>query len=450
MATLHSSIAGAQSSSRPPVSGTISIASTVSLTSPISENAVPTGPYLTNLGRTTLGSLAGSQAASASLAANGTDGSPSVTFLTGAQPGTTLAGNSSITLSATASSTTASEPPPQNTQPCNNYPEFCTRKYSNITMVAAHNSPFVRPGNAASNQNLPVEDQLNDGVRFVQAQIQFPTNASAPGGPGPHFCHTSCDILDAGPIADWLGRVKAWVAAHPYDVVTVLLGNGNYSDPALYAPHIEASGLVQYAYVPPVFPMRLDDWPTLAEMILTGKRVVLFLDYMADQARFPYLLDQFSQMWETPFDPVDRTFPCVVQRPPDLPDDEARARLYMANHNLNAEVNLNVGGQKVSILVPATSLLNETNNATGFGSAGAAAAGCRDKWGRAPNFLNVDYYDAGGFPGSVFAAAAAMNGVTYSRPCCGGTKNAGVRMTGGGPAKVLAVVAAAIAVSLAF
>jgi hypothetical protein len=32
-------------------------------------------------------------------------------------------------------------------------------------MVVAHNSPFVRPHNAASNQVLGVETQLNDGIR---------------------------------------------------------------------------------------------------------------------------------------------------------------------------------------------------------------------------------------------------------------------------------------------
>jgi hypothetical protein len=32
-------------------------------------------------------------------------------------------------------------------------------------MVVAHNSPFVRTHNAASNQVYPVLDQLNDGVR---------------------------------------------------------------------------------------------------------------------------------------------------------------------------------------------------------------------------------------------------------------------------------------------
>lgn len=192
----------------------------------------------------------------------------------------------------------------------------------------------------------------------------------------------------------------------------------------MYVPYIQESGLTRYVYTPPVVPMNLTDWPTLSEMILKGQRVVMFLDYNANQTAYPWLLDEFSQLWETPFDPVDQKFPCTVQRPPDLPADQAKARMYMANHNLNVEVN----AFGASILVPAVSVLNRTNNVNGSGSLGEAAEGCRDDWGRAPNFLNVDYYNYGGFPGSVFEVAARMNNVSYDRAsCCGTVQNQGER-----------------------
>lgn len=191
----------------------------------ISEVQTPTGPYQSPTTQVTLGTDMGSMdnGATSMASDNATSRSTiqstseTVTFLTGsAVSTTTLAGNFS------SSSTSSATPQVTNTQPCNNYPEFCNRKYSNITHVACHNSPFVTPNNLAANQQYDVTAQLNDGVRFIQAQIQWPT-----GGNEPHFCHTSCDILDAGPITDWLTQVKNWVASHPYDVVTVLLGNGN-------------------------------------------------------------------------------------------------------------------------------------------------------------------------------------------------------------------------------
>ena len=88
----------------------------------------------------------------------------------------------------------------------------------------------------------------------------------------------------------------------------------------------------------------------------------------------------------------------------------------MANHNLNTEIPL--GGS--SLLVPTTTLLNETNAVSGYGSLGLSARDCRSQWGRAPNFLLVDYYEMGNFEGSVFEVAAEMNGVEYDpSKCCG-------------------------------
>ncbi|KAI1284005.1 PLC-like phosphodiesterase [Xylaria sp. FL0933] len=340
-----------------------------------------------------------------------TTSTDTVTLLTGsARTTTTLSGNFSTTVTPTPSST--------NTQPCNNYVEFCTRKYSNITEVACHNSPFLTPNNIAANQQYDVTQQLDDGVRFLQAQIQWPSNDTKP-----HFCHTSCDILDAGPITDWLTTVKDWVARHPFDVVTILLGNGNYSTPSLYVPYIEQSGILRYVYTPPYVPMNVSSWPTLTDMILSGGRVVMFMDYMANQTEYPWLLDEFSQMWETPFDPVDNSFPCDVSRPPNLAPPDAENRLSLINHNLNTDLSI-LG---VDLLVPARTELNITNNANGTGSLGLSADKCLQQLGRPPNFLNVDYYNYGGFPGSVFEVAARMNNVTYNRPCCGVTTSGGIK-----------------------
>ncbi|KAL6866167.1 hypothetical protein ACO1O0_002272 [Amphichorda felina] len=355
----------------------------------------PTGPYSKYTSRITLGDPSDETITG------------SFTFTEGLSATETL--SSAETPVANATDTT-DKPEPTNTQPCNNYVDLCTRKYSNITNVGCHNSPFVRPGNTGSNQELPVKAQLDDGVRFLQAQIQWPVNGTVP-----HFCHTSCDLLDAGPITDWLGEVTDWVSKHPYDVVTILLGNGNYSKPSLYEPYLRESGIVKYAYEAPYLPMTRDDWPTLENLILRGKRVIMFLDYNADQTQFPWLLDQFAHVWETPFDPVDREFPCDVQRPPDLKPETARNRLTLMNHNLNVEFNV----FDTSLLVPAVSLLNETNNATGYGSLGAAARKCQSQWGHPPTYLNVDYYNYGDPPGSVFEVAAQMNNVTYKWDCCG-------------------------------
>ena len=160
--------------------------------------------------------------------------------------------------------------------------------------------------------------------------------------------------------------------------------------------------------------MAITDWPTLGSMILKGKRVLFFMDYNANQTAVPYVLDEFSQMWETPFDPTNRSFPCTVQRPPGLLPKDAQERLYMTNHNLNFDIS--ILGE--SLLVPNIPLLNVTNsNSTAFGALGLTTQQCNDTWSYPPKFLNVDYYNVGN--GSVFEVAAKYNNVTYNRACCG-------------------------------
>ncbi|KAI9857599.1 MAG: hypothetical protein M1813_008191 [Trichoglossum hirsutum] len=319
---------------------------------------------------------------------------------------TTTTSSSTVTgSSSSVSSTSSAAPTPTSTQPCNGYLEFCERQYSNITEVCAHNSPFNIRGNLFSNQELNVTAQLNDGIRMLQGQVHNQ-------GGTLHFCHTKCDFIDAGPISDYLSNVTKWLQANPNEVVTILMGNSDGQPPTSFQEHIKKAGLEPFAYVPPKIPMGLNDWPTLSSMISSGKRAVIFLDYGADQGSVPYILDQFSQLWETPFSPTNRSFPCEPDRPPGLKSDQASARMYMANHNLNVEIKVD----KLDVLLPAVAELTFMNGADGAGSLGEMQNTCLTRWNRAPNFLLVDYYDIGG--GSVFRVAADANKVPYNKKCC--------------------------------
>lgn len=188
-----------------------------------------------------------------------------------------------------------------------------------------------------------------------------------------HFCHTSCDLLDAGLVEDYLSTVVDWLHQRPNEVVSIILGNGDFVAADSFVGPIARSGVLPFLYVPPNTPMALDDWPTLADMIQAGRRVVLFLDYKADQRAVPYLLDQFSQLWETPFSPTDLAFPCTLDRPPSLDSEGASTRLYLANHNLNTEVHFG----DLDILIPNLLLIGQTNSDAGAGSLGEMAQNCQ-------------------------------------------------------------------------
>ncbi|KAF1834345.1 PLC-like phosphodiesterase [Decorospora gaudefroyi] len=341
-----------------------------------------------------------------------------VTAIVGLSPSTD-------TTDGSASTTSAAHPRPTNTRPCNGYVEFCQRKISNISMVVAHNSPFVRLHNAASNQAYPVLNQLNDGIRGLQFETQKPNASSSI-----RLCHTSCDLLDMGTLESYLATVKTWLDKNPYEVIAIMMGNNNGLSTRIpatdYIAPFHASGIQNYLWTPPSPTLNLPDWPTLSHLILTNKRVITMLDYGAHPPTVPWLLPEFNYQWQTPFSPTDPAFPCTQHRPPNQPDPVSRNRMYMLNHNLNIQLRILPG--QAPILLPAYSLLDQVNAVAGNGSLGRSVKECEALWGRPPNWILVDYYNCGSFNGSVFEVAARANRVPFwDRACCGSGLVSGAR-----------------------
>ena len=234
------------------------------------------------------------------------------------------------------------------------------------------------------------------------------------------LCHTSCDLLDVGTLESYLATVKGWLDSHPNEVIAIMMDNNNGQSTRILATDyilpFQASGIAKHLWTPPSPSMNLASWPTLAEMILSDKRVVVMLDYGANQAKVPWLLSEFDYQWETPFSPTDPAFPCTQHRPPKQAEQVSQRRMYMLNHNLNINISLD----RANILIPAYSLLDDVNAVRGNGSLGTNVKHCEKMWGRPPNWLLVDYYNFGDFDGSVFQVAADANNVSYERgKCCG-------------------------------
>lgn len=90
------------------------------------------------------------------------------------------------------------------------------------------------------------------------------------------MCHTSCFLLNTGPLVDYLERINTWMVAHPNEVVTLLLTNQDNVDVSVFGKAMVDSGLAKLAYTPPK-KLALNEWPTLQEMINSNKRLVMFL-----------------------------------------------------------------------------------------------------------------------------------------------------------------------------
>ncbi|KAK9366237.1 PLC-like phosphodiesterase [Lipomyces kononenkoae] len=261
---------------------------------------------------------------------------------------------------------------------CNGHDELCNRQYSNVSFVGAHDSPFVGPL-PQQNQGWSVTEQLDNGIRFLQGQTHHePFTGSL------NFCHTSCFLEDAGPVADYLATVKNWLDANPDEVVTLLIVNGDSVPVADFASEFDHSGIVSYTYVPPISPLFIDAWPTLQEMITAGTRLVVFLDSGADASQVPYILDEFAYFFETPYDQTDPTFSqCKIDRPSNA---TAAGRMYLVNHTLNINL-LDTG-----ILIPDRDDACTTNS---LASIEAQANLCSGIYGRNPNVILLDFVDQG-------------------------------------------------------
>lgn len=167
---------------------------------------------------------------------------------------------------------------------CNGYAALCDKLYSNVTWIGSHDSAFTG-SLPVDNQADSVADQLALGVRFLQAQSHL-------DGATVELCHTTCVEEDGGSLQSWLATVVAFLAANPDEVVTLLVTNGDGLPGADFAAAFEAAGAAAYAYSPGTT-LALDAWPTLGELIDAGSRLVVFMDYPADDS-VSYILPEFS------------------------------------------------------------------------------------------------------------------------------------------------------------
>jgi len=214
------------------------------------------------------------------------------------------------------------------------------------------------------------------------------------------LCHTSCSLFNGGTLQTYLKSVKSWMDSNTNDVVTLLIVNSDRVQPSRYDTIFKAVGLDALSYSPSAAVTAQSSWPSLGSMIDSGKRLVTFMDAGANFASVPYIIDEFSNMWETAFDVTDTTFDCNVNRS----NGDTSTELFLINHFLDTIVL----GQPA----PDPQAANVTNGVSGTGSLGVQVQTCVASQGRNPNFMLVDFYEFGG--GSVFQVAATANGVTYN------------------------------------
>lgn len=214
-------------------------------------------------------------------------------------------------------------------------------------------------------------------------------------------------MLDAGSLSAWLTEIRTWLDRNPYDVVTILLVNADNAAASDLDAQFEAAAIKPYAYSPESATAVPYSWPTLNELIGSGTRLLTFVADISPSATAPYLMNEFTFIFENPFSVLSPSnFSCTPERPALVQGQTSAAvqsgRLPLMNHFLNIE-------QAFGIQVPDIDNITVTNAASGpIGNLGDAATACTAAYGRAPSFVMVDFFEHG----SAIATVDRLNGIT--------------------------------------
>ncbi|KAK3340904.1 PLC-like phosphodiesterase [Neurospora tetraspora] len=287
---------------------------------------------------------------------------------------------------------------------CNNSPLLCDRAYNNVTYMGAHDSSFLRDastGNSlAGNQYFNATVALDAGIRLLQGQVHDANGTL-------HLCHTSCTLLDAGPLEDWLAKVKFWMDNNPNEVVTILLVNSDNKLVSDYAAVFEGSGISIYGYQPSDGSTASTTWPTLGNMITSNKRLVTFIASIDYSPTYPYLLNEFDHVFETPYNVLSLSgFNCTLDRPSgqgSAGNAISAGMMPLMNHFADSLI-------MQGVQIPDETDIDITNSAdtTTTGNLGLHADTCVKQWGTKPVFILVDFFDHG----PAIDTADRLNGIT--------------------------------------
>lgn len=283
---------------------------------------------------------------------------------------------------------------------CNNSPTLCERHYNEVTYLGAHNSYALRDestdGSLFGNQYLNATLALDAGLRLLQTQTHE-------GNSTLELCHSSCDMLDAGPLENWLTKINAWMDENPNEVVTVIVVNSDSAPPSEFNRVLQSSGIANKAYQSTTGAPS-GSWPTLQKMIDDNQRFVLFvtnIDYSADA---PSVLPEFDFVFETAYEVTEISgFNCTVDRPSKITDGATAVSsnyLSLANHFKYQQVMGDIQLPDVETIETVNSASTEEQ-----GNLGLHLQQCNQEWNSVPNFVLVDFWNEG----EPLAAVDTMN-----------------------------------------
>jgi hypothetical protein len=248
----------------------------------------------------------------------------------------------------------AEEPPAR----CNGRVDLCDLPLPQVPILVAHNAMNSREdGWLVPNQNLAYEAQVADGVRGFMLDVHDLDGA-------PTLCHGPCELGSEDLVAG-LERFAALLEAYPREVFVFVVQDGVEPEPIARA--FEAAGLLDDVIVD------LDPWPTLAESIQAGTR--LLVTHERGRADAPaWYHATYDLGWDNDY--AARTvedFGCEPLR--GDPDHD----VFLLNHFLTAPIGTEALAAQANTR---EALLDHIER-------------CEAQWQRPISWLAVDFYDVG-------------------------------------------------------
>lgn len=285
---------------------------------------------------------------------------------------------------------------------CNNSPDLCSKQYNEITHLGAHDSPYLRDDSTSwstsGNQFFNTTVQLEAGVRLLSTQVHSQNGEW-------RLCHSSCDLLDAGTLSSWLGEVKDFLDDNPNEVVTILLVNSDDASASDLAAEYVAAGVDSYSYVPSSGSAS-ESWPTLQKLIDSDTRLVNFVASIDDNAAAPYLMSEFTYVFENDFENSELSdFSCTPSRPNGLSSGSTGGRMGLMNHFLYLDQAFGIQSPNIGNLTTTNAPGNDT------GMLGLQTGRCTQEWGMQPTFVLVDFFNVGPTIEAVDSANGVSNAV---------------------------------------
>ena len=256
---------------------------------------------------------------------------------------------------------------------CNGSSGLCEKTYEEVTYLTTHNAYNYATGGPVAyqgpNQDLPINDQLEFGVRAFMLDV-YPNPAATPEEPGIPWVYHVFPIFGNEPLTNSLTEISEFLQNNPTEIITLILEC--YVGVEGIEASLESTGLLNrlYTHDPST------GWPTLQSMIDSEQNLVILTDCEDNEGRqwYHYVWDLAV---ETPFSNSSRSdFNCEFLR------GEPENDLFILNHFLTTP-DLGLGDRDSSIVANSMPfVLDRTRE-------------CEAGTGKKVNFLTVDFYAEG-------------------------------------------------------